>query len=256
MSSRYYSRWSKQTIRQPELCGGLNAQQYDFQLAALHSKWIKLLIDPSAKASWKMLPHDNLMDLKLDRSIFICDQSVVNLRGLPSRWKCYLQGWFAEGFEVADPRMDFECLLNESLWFNRFILKKDDGKPFGHYLTQSRLVQDGGPLHISDVVTRRDCFPSNLTFLDAAELRSKFGKTTAKILQELIDCIPLGWYRVIWNKVREPFQPGDWVIERKYAKLSLPPHVYKLTKCISGKVIGVKCFLDTSTGIVLQDSIC
>jgi hypothetical protein len=39
-TNRYHSRWSSNTLRHTLLNGGLNAQQFDFQLAALHSKWI------------------------------------------------------------------------------------------------------------------------------------------------------------------------------------------------------------------------
>jgi hypothetical protein len=53
---RYYARWSAQTLRQPLQIGGLNAQQYDFQLSALHSKWIFSLLNPATTTSWTSLP--------------------------------------------------------------------------------------------------------------------------------------------------------------------------------------------------------
>lgn len=70
-TNRYFARWSAQTLRQPLHDGGLNAQQYDFQLSAIHSKWIFSLLNPTKTASWTDLPLDNLLKLGLDRSIFI-----------------------------------------------------------------------------------------------------------------------------------------------------------------------------------------
>lgn len=249
-TNHYFSRWSMQTLRQPISAGGLNAQQYDFQLAALHSKWIKLLLDPYVKASWKTFPDINLMDLKLDRSLFICHRSVLSLKAIPARWKSYLEGWFAEGFLVEAPPKDYECLLNESLWFNRFILKKD-GKPFGHYLSFANMVLQGGPFHVHDIVTKSE-FHSKLRFLNHDELRSRFGATVAKVVLDIIKCVPIGWRLLIADKVREPFQINDWIIERKHAKLPFPPHAFKISSCIPGKVIGTKYIIDNA--IVSMDA--
>jgi hypothetical protein len=140
-TNRYHSRWSSNTLRHTLLNGGLNAQQFDFQLAALRSKWIVQLIDPSIPASWKQLPYSNLMKIGLGNSLFIADKSVLTLKSIPSRWKSYLTGWFAPGFYVAEPPLDFDCILNESLWFNRFI-KKKNGQSFGHYLTHRKTISD------------------------------------------------------------------------------------------------------------------
>lgn len=92
-TNRYFSKWSSQTLRQPLQDGGLNALQYSYNLSALHSKWIFCLLDPSTTSSWKVLPHENLLNLGLNRSIFISHKSVLTLKSIPLRWKHYLTGW-------------------------------------------------------------------------------------------------------------------------------------------------------------------
>jgi hypothetical protein len=230
-TNRYFARWSAQTLRQPLQDGGLNAQQYDFQLSALHSKWIFSLLNPAITASWTVLPLDNLFKLGLDRSIFIADKSVLTLKTFPSRWKSYFQGWFSPGFHVSSPPLDYECLLNESLWFNRFI-KKENGLSFGHYLSHGRFITDDGPRFIADIVVRSTVSPSQLRFLNADELRIRFGSELAKILVDLIQCIPIGWRCIIFRKTREPFQINDWVVTRKSLQNvnTCPTHV-SLAKC-------------------------
>jgi hypothetical protein len=64
------------------------------------------------------------MEIGLGSSLFIADNSVPTLKSIPSRWKSYLTGWLAPGFSVAESPLDFDCILNESLWFNRFIKMK------------------------------------------------------------------------------------------------------------------------------------
>jgi hypothetical protein len=253
-NNHYLSRWSSNTLRQTLQNGGLNAQQFDFQLAALHSKWIVQLIDPSTKASWKALPYSNLMENGLDNSLFIADKSVLTLKSIPSRWKSYLTGWFAPGLSVAEPPMDFECLLNESLWFNRFI-RKENGQSFGHYLTHQKTVSNGGPFFISDIVKKfapgGACI--KLTFLNEPELRAKYDANTAKVLVSLIECIPLHWRAVIYTKVREPFLPHDWIVERKYVLRSAtrpPEFIYRIAQCLSGKVTAAKYTIDPSNLLV------
>jgi hypothetical protein len=100
-----------------------------------------------------------------------------------------LTGWFAPGSFVAKPPLDFDCILNESLSFNRFI-KKKNGQSFGHYLTPQKIISNGGVFFISDVV-KKSPFGYNikLTFLDEAEMRAKYDADMAKVLLSIIECI-------------------------------------------------------------------
>jgi hypothetical protein len=252
-SNRYFARLSAQTLRQPEADGGLNAQKYDFQLAAIHSKWIFALIHPLTSSSWTDLPLNNLMQIGLSRSLFVADKSILTLKSIPSRWRSYLAGWFAEGLCVAPPPQDFDCLLNEPLWFNRFI-KKVNGLSFGHYLTHDKIVSNSGPCFILDVVTRSTPgSPSKLRFLNRLELRAKYDAATAKVLDHLIECIPIQWQLSIAGKVREPFQKDDWIVERRFAcGPQRPAHVYKIQECLSGKVLAMQHIVDPIKATIIS----
>jgi hypothetical protein len=174
-NNRNFSRWSKQTLCQHHLNGGLNALQYQYNFSALHSKWVFSLLDLFKNASWKFLPYENLLKVGLDKSISISDKSVPSLRSIPSRWKHYLTGWFDAGLCVSPPVMDYECLLNESLWFNRFIRRENDNT-FGHHLSHERIALNGGPRFIADLVRfKSPSDHSKLQFLDKDELRILYG---------------------------------------------------------------------------------
>jgi hypothetical protein len=94
-----------------------------------------------------------------------------------------LTGWFAPGISAAEPPLDFVCILNESLWFNRFI-RKENGQSFGHYLTHRKTISNGGPFFILDVVKKSPLgYNTKLTSLDEAEnackVRCQYGQKTA-----------------------------------------------------------------------------
>jgi hypothetical protein len=148
----------------------------------LHLKRIVQLIDPSTPASWKYLPYSNVLKIGLGNPFFIADKSAFTLKSIPSRWNSYLTGWFAPGFSVAEPPLDLDCILNESLLFNHFI-EKENGQSFGHYLTHHKINFNGGPFFISDVVKKSPPgYNTKLTFLDEAEMRAKFDANMAKVL--------------------------------------------------------------------------
>jgi hypothetical protein len=75
-----------------------------------------------------------------------------------------------------------KCLLNEPLWFNRFVRKKNDNT-FGHYLSHARSALNGGPRFIADLVRYKSSSDrSKLRFLDKDELRILFGASAANFL--------------------------------------------------------------------------
>jgi hypothetical protein len=253
-TNRYFSRWSRQTLRQTKLDGRLNAQQYEYQLAATHCKWIYSLLNPSTHASWKSLAFSGLLQTGLGSSIFISDKSILSLKSIPARWKLYLEAWFAEGLVVKPPPMDFDCLLNDLLWFSRFI-KKDNSSSFGHYLTHEKLISNNGPLFIADVVVK-SAYSSHLCFMDRASLQAKYDATTAKILVDLITCIPISWRIAIQNKTREKFTENEWVVQRKAVRNGqCPLHIYKIVACLSGKLQAVQYDVDPNSSEILQTQV-
>jgi hypothetical protein len=100
-------------------------------MTAIHAKWIFELLDPRHISSWKSLPFHFLRNLVkgLGDSIFLVDPSILTYKiSFSPRWHAYLQAWFASGLAISPPPQDFECILNESIWFNRFLYLPSDTK--------------------------------------------------------------------------------------------------------------------------------
>jgi hypothetical protein len=155
-SNVHYSAWSRTTLVQPISAGGLNAQNYELQLKAIHARWIFKLLDPRQIASWKSLPFHFLRNVVpgLDDSIFLVDPSICsNITSLPTRWLAYLHAWFSSGVKVAPPPSDYECILNEPIWFNRFLHFEHDTK-HGRLLKKEteELLIKRGYTHLSDFI--------------------------------------------------------------------------------------------------------
>jgi hypothetical protein len=156
-SNRYYSPWPKNVLIQPSLARGLHVQDYESQLCANLAKWIFKLIDPRHLASWKSLPFYFFDDLfpGLGSSIFLANPIITKSFGTdPDRWLSYLNAWLHSGFSVSPPPKDFHCILNESLWFNRFIFDPDRNTR-GRSFTKSievRLIKLGFT-HVRDLLS-------------------------------------------------------------------------------------------------------
>jgi hypothetical protein len=181
----YFSCWNVQTLRQPNLLGGLDVQQYDFQLIAMHLKWIVALIDPSTLTSWKNLTCNNLMQFGL-RCFFITYKSILTLQFIPFIWKFYFATWFINGFCVVPPLLDFECTLNEFIWFRWFI---KNGESYNHHFTHELLLILA-PFYISNVVMRLTSIStSKFRFMNMVEFQGKYDGIIVNILDQLIKCI-------------------------------------------------------------------
>jgi len=86
---------------------------------------------------------------------FYYSQVNINLKNpfeYPYRRLYYVE-WFINIFCVILPPLDFECLLNESLWLNKYI-NKIIGQSYNHYFTHNKITYNSNPYFISDVVTR------------------------------------------------------------------------------------------------------
>jgi hypothetical protein len=250
------SSWSSHTLIQDIQSGGLKAQRYDLQLAAFNSKWIFQLLDPSNTAPWKALSLINLRLSGFEKSLFLLDKSVLTVKQIGPRWLAYLSSWFSSGILISPPPLDFECLMNKPLWFNR-VIRKPNGNTFGHALTYHRLTFQQNISSTADLVVSKTYDPSKLHFMRREELRLKYGASTVKLLTELIDCIPYEWRPTIFHKMREAFQVGEWICKRMHANNSPPPHVYKVLECFPGylKVAeyilqNSNCRLKSSTGSI------
>lgn len=130
-SNAHYSAWPRQTLLQSLEDGGLNAQDYAAQLQAIHAKWIFNLLDPRHVSSWKSLPFHFFHNMipRLGDSIFLVDPCSISIvDALPARWAAYFAAWLSSGLCVRPPPLDFECILNEPIWFNRFLYLSHNAK--------------------------------------------------------------------------------------------------------------------------------
>jgi hypothetical protein len=143
--------------------------------------------------------------------------------------------------------------MSEPLWFNRFI-RKPNGNTFGHALTYHRLTFQQNLSSIENLVASRTYDPSKLFFMGRDELRLKYGASTAKLLIELIDCIPYEWRLTNFHKIREAFQVGDWICKRMHANNSPPPHVYKVLECLPRYLQIAEHILQKSDCRVISDT--
>jgi hypothetical protein len=90
-----------------------------------------------------------------------------------------------------------------------------------------------------------------LTFLDEAEMRAKYDVNMAKVLLSIIECIPLHWRAAMHSKVREPFLPNEWIVERKYVlRARSPDFVYYIAQCLSGKVSAIKFTINAENAMI------
>jgi hypothetical protein len=243
-SNVHYSPWSRNCLAQKVSAGGLNAQNYEFHLTAIHTRWIFKLLDPRHIVSWKPLPFHFLENAipGLGDSIFLADPTIIStLNSLPSRWLSYLTGWFSSGLRIAAPPADFDCILNESIWFNRFLYFKTDSK-HGRLLnkdTEERLIKRAYT-HLSDLLafmppTEAGASPW-LTKEDAIFLTCS--PSLGAAIYSLIDLVRHEWSRIVRLKVREPFSENEWVIKR--SELQSPLDVYSVCHVLPKKLIGVR----------------
>jgi hypothetical protein len=215
-SNHHYSPWSRQTLIQKRSAGGLTAQDFEFHLSALHAKWIFKLLDTRHVASWKSLPFHFFRQSFIPGvgdSAFIMDASFSKCADqIPARWKAFLKAWFDTRVIVAPPPLDFECILNEPIWFNRFLYLKSD-PTHGRLPTKAREVClfNKGFNHLLDLLpSSHDAGSLYNPWLSKEEAVVRTGSTRlANSLLSIIDLIPIEWSKIVWKKQREPFLCGD-----------------------------------------------
>jgi hypothetical protein len=65
-----------------------------------------------------------------------------------------LQAWLQSGLQIAPPPKDYRCILNEPIWFSRFLIAEERNK-HGRFFNKDiecRLV-NLGISHLSDLVS-------------------------------------------------------------------------------------------------------
>lgn len=238
-SNKRFSRWQQQTLLQPFQAGGINMQDYEVQLQATHASWIFKLLNPCFSQKWKVLPRYFLTQSGLQDAIFISHPSVLKSYFPSNRWALYLRAWLLSNLNVAQPPSDFECILNEALWYNRFILDAN-GVPYKPPKS-AVLLTNPPPIFIADIVARDSASvvtTSKLRFLDAPELYIKHGPRMAQQILRIIPSISVYWRKCLTAKIREAFQRDEWVVLRSEAVRTPPTKIFRIIDTsIRGKIM-------------------
>jgi hypothetical protein len=139
---------------------------------------------------------------------------------------------------VAAPPLDFECILNEPIWFNRFLYFHTDTKR-GLFLkkdTQNKLIRKG-IMHLADLLSPIPSAGRYSPWLTSEEANLKNGSIKlGSALMSVIDLIPHEWSSVVRKKRREPLQIGDWVIYR-YHRYCAPSTLLEIVEIFPNRAL-------------------
>lgn len=95
---------------------------------------------------------------------------------LSGRWLAYLESWLTMGLTVSAPPLDFECILNEPIWFNRFLYLSSDvncGRLLKAELERSLMSK--GFMHLKDLCTSSQSTGASSPWLSREEATLKAG---------------------------------------------------------------------------------
>jgi hypothetical protein len=219
ISNRHYSPWPRQTLIQKKSIGGLNAEDFLSHLKAIHSKWIFKLLDPRHLSSCKSLPFHFFERLVpgLAKSVFLTDPSILQSAAdrLPERWYAYMEAWLSSGLMVSPPPLDDECILNEPIWFNRFLYLPTDTKR-GTLLNPGleKALLSRGFTHLADLISSQlpaGNYDSPWLSLDEATFKAG-SRRLGNALLSIIGLIPHAWSLVVSSRSREPFCIDNWIV--------------------------------------------
>jgi hypothetical protein len=149
----------------------------------------------------------------LGDSIFLVDPSILNQKyAFPSRLQAYLTAWFASGLIVIAPPDDFECILNEPIWFNRFLYLSSDTKRgrFQGESLEDQLIRRGFThlTHFLSPSSSADAASSPWLTLEEARFQTG-SNALGNAIYTLIELIPNEWSKIVRLKLREPFRLDD-----------------------------------------------
>jgi hypothetical protein len=160
-----------------------------------------------------------------------------------------MKSWF-DCVVIAPPPENFECILNEPIWFNRFLYLKTDSVR-GRILakaTEMTLI-DKGFKHLSDLLS--PSFDADRKYwkpwLTEEEAMLKTGSIRlANCIMSVIDLIPISWSKLVSKQQREPFFIGDWVINRNESHVQ-PCYVFRVVSIIPRKITATQYAVDHVT---------
>jgi hypothetical protein len=158
---------------------------------------------------------------------------------------------------VSPPPKDFYCILNESLWFNRFILDPDRNTR-GRSFTKSivdKLIKLGFT-HVRDLLSTQ-VTDDKLWFMSHAEAESRTGsKVLANTITKKIFFLLPTWGLILHNKIREPFCTGDWFIDLNEPTPDSPLQIFRTTFVSENHLVGESFrFSNPSSNLLIKSTI-
>jgi hypothetical protein len=151
-----------------------------------------------------------------------------------------LEAWLTGGLQISTPPLDFDCILNEPIWFNRHVYLPSD-KDHGRLLKADLEIKlaNKGFMHLKDLCSSSNSSDASSSWLSKEEAVVKIGsKRLGDALMSLIGIIPAGWMQVIKSKSREPFQIGEWCIrDIEAVPQKIPRFIYRIIDVLPGRLL-------------------
>jgi hypothetical protein len=143
---------------------------------------------------------------------------------------------------VSPPPLDYDCILNEPIWFNRFLYLPSDpkhGRPDGRLLKkdiENNLIERGFTHLLHLLAFMPPANPTGSPWLTTEDAIFNTGsKKLGAALISIIDLIPVEWSRIVRLKICESFLPNEWVVKRSDS-VGIPHHVFHVIQVLPSKL--------------------
>jgi hypothetical protein len=151
-----------------------------------------------------------------------------------------MEAWLSSGLIVSPPPLDYECILNEPIWFNRFLYLPNDTKRGGLINPGlEKALLSRGFTHLADLLSSQlpaGKYDSPWLSLDEASFKAG-SKRLGNALLSIIGLIHHAWSRVVSSRSREPFCIDDWISRKSEAHSNSPWYIYKVSNIMHGKLV-------------------
>jgi hypothetical protein len=124
-----------------------------------------------------------------------------------------LQAWLQSGLQIAPPPKDYRCILNEPIWFSRFLIAEERKKHGRFFNTDIECkLLNLGISHLFDLMSL-DQSGTGFRWMSPFEAEVKTrSKVLGKAITKIIAMIPIHWNHIVYNEIQEPFYIGEWFV--------------------------------------------
>jgi Reverse transcriptase (RNA-dependent DNA polymerase) len=200
---------NKMLLQQPQKKGGMNTNNPESQLKALHAKWIlKILIQPGNPAlaiSKNQIVETN----RIGNYIFTTNIETSKLIVGNSRWTSFLRSYKDLNLHITSPPFALNFILNECFIGNPFILR-DNGTSFPINDTSLNLINRGIFL-IKHVWNPQGMNPRRINLNHLAF--HNLGTSEINMIKRIIKKIPMEWVAVLNQKIVQQYEVGDYIVK-------------------------------------------